>query len=147
MFRTLHSHEVHDELMNLKTNESSIDIPRTCIKLAADHINGALMIVFNHSLLQGVFPDIFKISKVTPADKGGEDTDPSNYRPISTLSAFTQIFEKLIFKQLFSYLEKEKILYEFQFGFRTGHSTSQAITEIAENLRKASRLLQSFRYC
>jgi len=117
MFRVIHSHEVHDELMSLKTNKSSIDIPRTCIKLAADHINEALMIVFNHSLLQGVFPDIFKISKVT----------------ISALPALAQIFEKSICKQLVSYLEKEKILYEFQFGFRKGQSTSQAITEIAEN--------------
>ena len=137
MFRAIHPHEVHDELMSLKTNKPSIEIPRTCIKLAADHINEALMIVFNYSLLQGVFPEIFKISKVTPVDKGGEDTDPSNYRPISTLSALAQIFEKLICNQLVSYLEKQKILYEFQFGFRKGHSTSQAITEIAENLRKA----------
>ena len=43
------------------------------------------MTVFNHSLLQGVFPDIFKISKVTPVDKGGEET--------TTLSAVAQIFE------------------------------------------------------
>ena len=102
MFRAIHSHEVHDELMSLKTNKSSIDIPRTCIKLAADDITEALMIVFNHSLLQGVFPEIFEISKVTPIDKGGEDTDPSIYCPISTLSALAQIFEKLIWKQLVS---------------------------------------------
>ena len=95
------------------------------------------MTVFNHSLLQGVFPDIFKISKVTPVDKGEEETDSLNYRPISTLYGLAQIFEKLISKQLFSYREKEKILYEFHFGFRKGHSTSQAITEIAKNLRKA----------
>ena len=97
------------------------------------------MIVFNYSLLQGVFPEIFKISKVTPVAKGGEDTDPSNYRPISTLSALAQIFEKLICKQLVSYLEKEKILYDFQFGFRKGHSTSQAITEIADEFTKSRR--------
>ena len=58
------------------------------------------MIVFNNAVLQGIFPDIFKISKVTPVDKGGEETDPSNYRPISMLSALAQIFEKLICKQL-----------------------------------------------
>ena len=62
--------------------------------------------------------------------------DPFNYRPISTLSALTQIFEKLICKQLANYLEKHEILYEFQFGSRKGHSTSQAIAEIADNLRK-----------
>ena len=93
--------------------------------------------VFNQSLLQGIFPENFKISKVTPINKGGEEMDPFNYRPISTLSALTQIFEKLVCKQLVNYLEKHEILYEFQFGFRKGHSTSQAIAEIADKLRKA----------
>ena len=93
--------------------------------------------VFNQSLLQGIFPENFKVSKVTPIDKGGEDVDPFNYRPISTLSALTQIFEKIICEQLVNYLEKHKILYEFQFGFRKGHTTSQAIAEIAYNLRDA----------
>ena len=126
MFRAIYTHEVHDEIMSLKTNKSSIGIPRTCIKLASEYIDEALTIVFNQSLLQGIFPDILKTSKVTPVDKGGEETDPTNYRPISTLSA--QIFEKFICKQLVYYIEKEKILYEFQFGFRKGHSTSQAVT-------------------
>ena len=93
--------------------------------------------VFNQSLLQGIFSENFKVSKVTPIAKGGEEMDPYNYRPISTLSALTQIFEKLISKQLVNYLEKHAILYEFQFGFRKGHSTSQAIAEIANNLRNA----------
>ena len=93
--------------------------------------------VFNQSLLQGIFPEKFKVSKVTPIDKGGEEMDPFNYRPISTLSALTQIFKKIICEQLVNYLEKHKILYEFQFGFRKGHSTSQAIAEIADNLRNA----------
>ena len=70
-----------------------------------------------------------------PIDKGGEEMDSFNYRPISTLSALTQIFEKIICEQVVDYLEKHEILYEFQFGFRKGHSTSQAIAEIADNLR------------
>ena len=48
-----------------------------------------------------------------------------------------QIFEKLVCKQLVNYLEKHEILYESQFGFRKGHSTLQAIAEIADNLRNA----------
>ena len=63
--------------------------------------------------------------------------DPFNYRPISTFYALTQIFEKLVCKQLVNYLEKHEILYEFQFGFRKGHSTSKDIAEIADNLRNA----------
>ena len=61
--------------------------------------------------------------------------DPFNHRPISTLSALTQILEKHICKQLVNYLEKHEIVYEFQFGFRKAHSTSQVIAEVADNLR------------
>ena len=61
--------------MNLKVEKSTIGIPRKCLKLAANHIYEALTIVFNNSLQLGIFPDIFKISRVTPVDKGGNDLD------------------------------------------------------------------------
>ena len=60
--------------------------------------------------------------------------DPTNYRPISCLFVFTQIFEKLVYKQLINYIEMYDILCQFQFGFRKGHSTEQAIAEITHSL-------------
>ena len=87
VFRGICEYEVFDKIMNLKVKKSTIGIPRKCLKLAANHIYEALTTVFNNSLQLGIFPDIFKISRVTPVDKGGNDLDPSNYRPISTLSA------------------------------------------------------------
>ena len=56
--------------MSLKVDKSALDIPRRCIKYAANHIYEALSMVFNQSLLQGIFPENFKVSKVTPIDKG-----------------------------------------------------------------------------
>ena len=50
---------------------------------------------------------------------------------------FSQVFEKLIFKQLDSYIEKQNILFQDQFGFRKGHLTAQAIAELTDTLRKA----------
>ena len=82
-------------------------------------------------------PDILKLSRVTPVHKSGDSSVPENYRPISTLSSFTQIFEKLEYKQMMSYIEKQKILNDCQFGFRKGHSTEQAIIEITDNLKCA----------
>ena len=81
--------------MGINLNKSTIGIPEKCIELASSHISECLTSIFNHSLQQGVVPDILKISKVTPIDKGGEITGPANYHPISTLSTFTQIFEKM----------------------------------------------------
>ena len=96
-FRSILVHEVYDLIMGINLTKSTIGIPKKCIKLASSHISECLTSIFNQSLQQGVVPDILKISKVTPIDKGGEMTDPANYRPMSTLSTFTQIFEKCIY--------------------------------------------------
>ena len=75
---------------------------------------------------------------MTHIDKDGDAADPSNYRPISTLNSFAQIFEKLSYLQVSTYLEKYNILNKFQFGFCKGRSTEQAIIEVSENyLKKA----------
>ena len=42
-----------------------------------------------------------------------------------------------MYNQLINYIKKHKIIFHFQFGFRKGHSTAQAITEITNTLRKA----------
>ena len=56
---------------------------------------------------------------------------------ISTLSSFRKVFEKLIYNQLYNFLEKCSILYKYQFAFREGYSTEQAIFEITDSLKKA----------
>ena len=51
----------------------------------------------------------------------------SNYRPISLLSVFSKISEKLMYKRLYNFLELNKILYNLQFGFRASHSINHAL--------------------
>ena len=80
---------------------------------------------------------MFKISRVTPIYKSGEVTDTGNYRPIATLSSFSKVLERLIYNQLYLFLEKNDIIYKYQFGFRKGYSTEQAILEITDNLNAA----------
>jgi hypothetical protein len=49
----------------------------------------------NQSVVVGVFPEWFKYSKVKPLYKKGEKSCISNNRPISLLTAFSKIFEKV----------------------------------------------------
>ena len=77
-------------------------------------------------------PDVFKVSKVTPIFKSGTLSDPSNYRPIATLSPFSKALERVIKMQ---YLDKHDVLFKYQFGFRKNNSTKQAIMEITDNLK------------
>jgi hypothetical protein len=76
-------------------------------------------------------------TRVTSVYKSGVTTELGNYRPIAIVSPFSKVLERLIYNQIFAFLEKEKILFDYQFGFRKGHSTEHAILETIENLKAA----------
>ena len=86
----------------------------------------------NASILEGTYPDKLKLAKVIPIFKSGDDFDPNNYRPISLLSVFNRIFEKLMYKRLKSFFEVNDLFYESQYSFREKHSTRHAIIDIVK---------------
>ena len=83
----------------------------------------------------GVFPDILKTAKVTPLHKKESKLDVLNYRPISLLSIFSKVYEKLIYIRIYSYLTKNKMIYSKQFGFRSNYSTNHALISLTEQIR------------
>ncbi len=58
----------------------------------------------------------------------------TNYRPISLLLVISKIFETTIFKQLYKFLNDNKLLYKSQYGFREGHSTDYAALELVDRI-------------
>ena len=88
----------------------------------------------NQILTTGIFPDKFKIAKVIPLFKNGDQSIFSNYRPISLLPSISKLFEKVIYQQLYKYFEDSNLLYEKQYGFRKGHSTELASLELVNRL-------------
>ena len=76
-----------------------------------------------------------KLAKVIPLFKKGCSVTASNYRPISLLSVFSKITEKVMYKRLYDFLEKHSILYSFQFGFRASHSINHALVSITETIK------------
>ena len=95
-------------------------IPHKILKSVKEIIANSLSDVFNASILNKIFPDDFKIARVTPVFKGGEAGDIGNYRPISILSAVARIFGKLLYKQLYDFLSDNEILILSSGAF--GHS-------------------------
>ena len=76
-----------------------------------------------------------KLFKIVPVFKSDDETDPNNYRPISSLSNFNRIFERLIYTRMMNYIEKHNSVYFFQYGFRKGHSTQHAILDIVNEIQ------------
>ena len=103
------------------------NISSKIIKLTAKNISEPLTHIFNTTFLTGIIPDKLKIALVTPIFKTNENNKFKNYRPISVLSCFSKLLEKLMYKRLIKFIEKNKILSKHQYGFRQNRSTELAI--------------------
>ena len=127
------------EIINNLENKSTgpYSVPIKLIKIIPDLIITPLCRIINQSFLVGKFPDLLKIVKVVPIHKGGSTQEMNNYRPISLLSIFDKIIEKLIHIRLYSFLEKHNILYKKQFGFRKNNSTIFSLIEITEKIKES----------
>ena len=77
----------------------------------------------NLSMRFECFPDACKIAKVKPLFKKGSKSDPSNYRPISLLPLLSKVLERVVLSQIKEFLSFNKILYDYQSGFRKNYST------------------------
>ena len=135
------SHVLYEEIireikdLNPKKSTGHDGIGAKIIKLCPDIFATNLCKIFNECIDKCEYPSEMKIARVIALFKKGDKNNPDNYRPISLLSCFNKIFERLICKQLKSFLEKYKILVKFQFGFRQDHSTILALTEISDHIK------------
>ena len=102
------------------------------IRECADLICIPIRDIFNQSISQGIFPDDWKCAKVTPLFKQGDRDDLNNYRPISVISVMAKVFERIVYDQLYAYLEEHNIICKYQSGFRAIHSTVTALLEATD---------------
>ena len=98
---------------NLNERKASLDIPNKLIKLASHELSKPFSYIYNQSIVQGIVPNVLKVSRVTPIFKSGDATDPANYRPIAVLSPFSKILEKIVNDQLISFIDKYNILFKY----------------------------------
>ena len=99
------------------------------LKIAADVVAPPLTAIFTASINTGIFPQEWKESRVSPVYKSGARNDPSNYRPISVIPVIAKLFEKIVYEQLYEYLNNYNLLTTCQSGFRSLHSTLTALVE------------------
>jgi hypothetical protein len=72
------------------------EIPVKILKSSAPFISSPLAYICNKALETGVFPTRLKYSVIKPFFKGGDKTNMSNYRPISLMTSFSKVLEKII---------------------------------------------------
>lgn len=128
--------EVYNTIKSLKNKKSTgIDgISVKIIKETANFIIEPLTYVINLIFDTNTVPSIFKTSVIKPIYKKGDKSSCQNYRPISIITNFAKIFEKILKSRLDSYISKYKIISTKQYGFQKGLSTQDAISYLTDNI-------------
>ena len=104
--------KIIDEI-NVKKSTGPFGVPVFLLKKFKNFFSVWLSELVNLSFETGIFPDVLKVAKVNPLHKKDSKIDHRNYRPISLLSVISKIFEKLIYKRIYFYLDQKKT-YLFQ---------------------------------
>ena len=124
--------EIQKILQNMKPKQSSghDGVNSWLLKKLSNSISLPISVAINKSIENGVVPDHLKLAKVIPIYKAKDPCILGNYRPISLLPVISKVLEKVIYFRLYNFLNKNNVLYSSQYGFRSGHSTMHAVTEL-----------------
>ena len=119
-----------------KTKSIGIDdIPTDLFLLALPHMLPAVTHIYNLSLLQAKFPSAWKVSKICPLFKGGDQAsreEPKQYRPVALLPAGARLLEKIVCDQVMNHMYEKDLFHSHNHGYRKGHGTITAALEAQE---------------
>lgn len=105
-----------------KSSDGPDGIPVFLAKDCRTVLEGPLLYLFNLILSHSKYPDIWKVSRVTPVPKADSGHEVSDFRPIAVSSVFPKVFETMLCQLLNK--QTESLLHDSQHGFRKARSTT-----------------------
>ena len=119
--------DIINVISSLNNSSAGYDeVPASILKKCINDYITPITYLVNLSIRQGTFPNELKLAKANQIFKSGNQQLINNYRPISVLPFFSNIYEKSPGTFLDNFLDANDILFNFQFGFIHKHSTTHA---------------------
>ena len=139
LMRSTDKKEIEQKLKAMKDNKAlgPNSIRTKILKVHSKTLCKPLAKLINPSLNHGKFPTILKIAKLITIHKRGGKSECDNYRLIFLISNISKLTEKTLHERLYSFLEKEQLLFEGQFGIRNNQSITDALIDTTERIRNA----------
>ena len=133
-FKSIFKDDIIESVKKLPSNKASIsnDIPISITKNFATCYCEKLASIFNDCLKENKFPNLIKIAEISPVFKKlDNNTSKDNYRPTSTLSNFTKLFESILFTHLNRYMQNN--FSKYLKSFRKNHNAQNSLLRMIES--------------
>jgi hypothetical protein len=114
------------KLLKTKNSHGYNEISATVQKWSTPFIISPLTYICNLCLELGTFPSRLKFSVVKPIYTTGGRLNITNFLPISLLTSFSKVFEKIIYSRMYQHVVQYQIFVKEQYGFRSKLSTDNA---------------------
>ena len=106
------------------TNSSPDGLSFRLLRTIRGSVLSPLLLIFQHSILEGIFLQLWKRAVITPLYKGrSKRNKPTSYRPIYLSSCFGKVLEKVVLIHLNAYQHDNDLPHNAQHGITSGRST------------------------
>ena len=135
-FKPVSSSYVKETVDNLSPRKAvgADGISPHLLRLSAPVMAEEITRLINVLIANRSWPDEWKWGNLTLVFKKDEDTRKENYRPVSVLTALSNVYEKVTYDQLYNTFRRH--LSQNLSGFLTNHSCCTALLKMTEEWRR-----------
>ena len=135
-FNSVSELDVKKEILSLSSKIATRkgDIPAKILQNSISNYLSKLTISINTCLKKGVFPNDLKLADITPIFKKEDSLNKENYRPVSILPHLSKVFERILYKQIDSFMKNK--FSPYLCGFRKNHNAQYSLLKMIENWKK-----------
>ena len=132
-FNSVSELDVKKEILNLSSKKATRkgDIPAKILKNSINAYLSEITILINNCIKEGVFPDDLKLADITPIFKKEDGLNKENNRPVDILPHLSKVFERILCKQIDSFMKKK--FSSYLCGFRKNHNAQYSLLKMIEN--------------
>ena len=114
-------------IKNLQAHKANFEqLPNYVLKAVSISIAYSLSLLLQNLFSRATVPDCLKVARVLPIHKSGSVQSVTNYRPISLLSVFITLFEKIAIRVVYGYISNNDVISRSQFRFKRHHGCVHA---------------------
>ena len=135
-YKELTFEEFEKAFKSVKHNKAAghDDIDSNVIIKVYDEISFPLFMIFHSSFNEDIFPEQVKFAKVCPIFKVDSIEETGNYRPISVLTIFSKVLERIMQNRACPYFKENDMFFAKQFGFQVNNSKHHAILNLTDDI-------------
>ena len=117
-----------------------IIIPASFIKPVLEVLVSSVTFIINNLIKINQFPDIRKLTRISPIPKTHLLLELRDYQTVSILPILSKFCEKVVLEQITNFIKRKLIYHHYQSGYRQNHLTATMLAKLRDDIKKTMKV-------